>query len=73
MTLPFSKPIDQPTVGDMEREAKRRNRRYREPGETPVPSAGPFKPSVLLRNSGFQSYEHDNEDLLDKPAFLRRD
>ena len=72
----FPMPIDQPTVGDMEREAIRRDRRYRERQiEAPVPSMKrPFKPSVVASPiHGFQSYEQDNEDLLDKPAFLRRD
>ncbi|BAM47028.1 DNA translocase FtsK [Amphibacillus xylanus] len=72
----FPMPIDQPTVGDMERETIRRDRRYHERQiEAPVPSTKrPFKPSVVASPiHGFQSYEHDNEDLLDKPAFLRRD
>lgn len=72
----FPMPIDQPTVGELQREAKRRNRDYHNEKAEETVKKRPFKPSDFASPiHGLQPFEQsDHHDQpLEKPAFLRRD
>ncbi|HHU19225.1 MAG TPA: DNA translocase FtsK [Bacilli bacterium] len=72
----FPMPIDQPTVGELQREAKRRNRDFHNEKVEETTKKRPFKPSDFASPiHGLQQFDSSNhhDQPLEKPAFLRRD